>query len=261
VSAARTLRGLGGIALVLLAWQGVVGSGLATYDYLPSPVAIAASVPELFYDRGVIGETLHTLGATLAGWGIAVAIGLVLGALLGFSPIARAWGLASVELLRPMPAVALVPAAMLLFGFSIATELVVIVIPTIWPVLVSTMRGIMAAPARLEDVARTLRLGRIETIRKVLLPAAAPAVLVGCRLAMSTALVLAVVAEMIGNPEGIGYAVVREAQALHPDLMFAYVLIAGMLGVLLNAGLVALGRLLLPGAFNRPSAVASASAP
>jgi sulfonate transport system permease protein len=258
MSAARTLRGLGGIALFFLLWQVIVGSGLATYDYLPSPIAIAASVPELVGDRGVVGETLHTLGATLVGWGIAVAIGLSLGALLGFSRPARDYGLASVELLRPVPAVALVPAAMLLFGFSIQTELVVIVIPTIWPVLVSTMSGIMAVPDRLEDVARALRLGRVETVLKVLIPAAAPAVLVGLRLGMTTALVLAVVAEMIGNPEGIGYAVVREAQALHPDLMFAYVLIAGMLGVLLNAGLVGIARLILPGVFNRPSAVESA---
>jgi ABC-type nitrate/sulfonate/bicarbonate transport system permease component len=258
MSAARTLRGLGGIALFLLAWQAVVGSGLASYDYLPSPVAIARSIPELVDDRGVIGETLHTLGATLAGWAIAIAVGLSLGALLGFSRTARDYGLASVELLRPVPAVALVPAAMLLFGFSIQTELVVIVIPTIWPVLVSTMRGIMAVPDRLEDVARALRLGRVETVLKVLIPAAAPAVLVGLRLAMTTALVLAVVAEMIGNPEGIGYAVVREAQALHPDLMFAYVLIAGLLGILLNAALVRLARLILPGVFNRPSAVEGA---
>jgi sulfonate transport system permease protein len=258
VNAGRTLRGLGGIALVLLAWQGIVGSGLATYDYLPSPAAIAAGLPELIDDRGVVGETLHTVGATLLGWAIAVAIGLVLGAVLGFSRTARDYGLTSVEILRPVPAVALVPAAMLLFGFSIETELVVIVIPSIWPVLVSTMRGIMTVPDRLEDVARALRLSRFETVVKVMIPAAAPAVLVGCRLSMTTALVLAVVAEMIGNPEGIGYAVVREAQALHPDLMFAYVLIAGMLGVLLNAGLVWLGRLMLPGVFNRPSAAAGA---
>ncbi len=255
MTAVRTLRGLCGILLVLLIWQGIVGSGLAVYDYLPAPAAIAAGLPELLYDRGVIGETLHTVGATLLGWGIAVALGLSLGALLGFSRTARDYGLTSVELLRPVPAVALVPVAMLMFGFSIQTELLVIVIPSIWPVLVSTMRGIMTVPDRLEDVARTLRLGRLETVVKVLIPAAAPAVLVGCRLSMTTALVLAVVAEMIGNPEGIGYAVVREAQALHPDLMFAYVLIAGTLGVLLNAGLVSLGKLMLPGVFNRPSAI------
>lgn len=256
MSVMRMLRGLGGILLMLLTWEAIVGSGLAVYDYLPAPTAIAAGLPELIYDRGVIGEILHTVGATLLGWAIAVALGMSIGALLGSSRAARDYGLTSIELLRPMPAVALVPVAMLLFGFSIQTELLVIVIPSIWPVLVSTMRGIMTVPDRLEDVARTLRLGRVETVVKVLIPAAAPAVLVACRLSMTTALVLAVVAEMIGNPEGLGYAVVREAQALHPDLMFAYVLITGMLGVVLNAGLVWLGRLMLPGVFNRPSAIA-----
>lgn len=255
MSATRTLRGLGGILLFLLAWQAIVASGLGSYDYLPAPSAIVAGFPELLFDRGATAETFHTVGATLLGWAISVAIGMSLGALLGFSQTARDYGLASVELLRPVPAVALVPVALLMFGFSIQTELLVIVIPSVWPVLVATMRGIMMVPDRLEDVARTLRLGRLETVVKVLIPAAAPAVLVGCRLSMTTALVLAVVSEMIGNPEGIGYAVVREAQALHPDLMFGYVLVAGLLGVLLNAALVSFGLLILPGAFNRPSAV------
>jgi ABC-type nitrate/sulfonate/bicarbonate transport system permease component len=258
VNAVRTIRGLGGILLFLLLWEAIVRSGFAVYEYLPAPSAIAASVPVLLNDRGAIGETVHTVGATLLGWSIAIAIGISLGALLGFSKTARDYGLATVELLRPIPAVALVPVAMLLFGFSIQTELLVIVIPSIWPVLVSTMRGIMTVPARLEDVARTLRLGRLEAVAKVLIPAAASAVLVGCRLSMTSALVLAIVSEMIGNPQGIGYAVVREAQALHPDLMFAYVLITGILGVLLNAALLWLSRLILPGEFKRPPAVETA---
>ncbi len=251
----RTLRGLGGIFIFLLLWEAIVRSGFAVYDYLPAPSAIVESFPVLLGDRGALGETLHTVGATLLGWAIAVAIGMSLGALLGFSRTARDYGLATVELLRPIPAVALVPVAMLLYGFSIQTELVVIIIPSIWPVLVSTMRGIMTVPARLDDVARVLRLGRLEAIAKVFIPAAAPAVLVGCRLSMTTALVLAIVSEMIGNPQGIGYAVVRESQALHPDLMFAYVLITGALGVLLNAALVYLSKLLLPGEFRRPAAL------
>lgn len=250
----RTLRGLGGIVIFLLVWEAVVRSGVAVYEYLPAPSAIAASVPVLFSDRDVIGETLHTIDATLLGWAIAIVIGISFGALLGFSKTARDYGLATVELLRPIPAVALIPVALLLFGFSIQTELLVIVIPSIWPILVSTMRGIMTVPDRLDDVARSLRLGRVEAVVKVFIPAAAPAVLVGCRLSMTTALVLAIVSEMIGNPEGIGYAVVREAQSLHPDLMFAYVLITGILGVVLNATLLLLSKLLLPGEFRRPAA-------
>ncbi len=249
------MRGLGGILLFLLLWETAVRSGLLVYEYLPAPSAIAGSFSVLVTDRDVVGETIHTVGATLLGWSIAVAIGISLGALLGFSKIARDYGLATVELLRPIPAVALVPVAMLLFGFSIKTELLVIVVPTVWPVLVSTMRGIMAVPARLEDVARSLGLSRLDTVVKVFIPAAAAAVLVGCRLSMTTALVLAIVSEMIGNPQGIGYAVVREAQALQPELMFAYVLITGFLGVLLNAALVAASKLLLPGEFMRPAAM------
>jgi ABC-type nitrate/sulfonate/bicarbonate transport system permease component len=252
------MRGLGGILLFLVLWEAAVRSGLFVYEYLPAPTAIAEGFSVLVTDRDVVAETIHTVGVTLLGWSIAVSIGISLGALLGFSKTARDYGLATVELLRPIPAVALVPVAMLLFGFSIKTELVVIIIPSIWPVLVSTMRGIMGVPARLEDVASSLRLSRLEAVTKVLIPASAPAVLVGCRLSMTTALVLAIVSEMLGNPQGIGYAVVREAQALQPDLMFAYVLITGFLGVALNSGLVVLSKQLLPGEFMRPAAMQEA---
>jgi sulfonate transport system permease protein len=255
---AAWLRGFGGIALFLLAWELLVRSGLAHYDYLPAPDAIAAQAPALVFDRGVFGEIGHTLGATLSGWAIAVAIGLSAGIALGLSPTVRSYGLMTVELLRPLPAVALIPLALLLFGFSIRTELLVIVIPSIWPVLVNTMAGVASVSGRLTDVARSLRLTHREAILKIFVPAAASPILVGCRLSMTTALVLAVVAEMIGNPQGIGNAVVREAQALQPAAMFAYVLIAGLLGIVLNLALLLVSRLLLPGEFGRSSAFETA---
>jgi ABC-type nitrate/sulfonate/bicarbonate transport system permease component len=72
---------------------------------------------------------------------------------------------------------------------------------------------------------------------------------------MTTALVLAIVSEMIGNPAGVGYAVVREAQALQPDVMFVYVIITGLLGIVFNAALMALSAWILPGEFKRPQAM------
>jgi sulfonate transport system permease protein len=251
VNALRTLRGVGGLLIFLAFWELLVRSGVAHYDYLPAPSAIIANLPSMLGDREVGSETLHTVGVTLLGWAIAVAIGLVFGTLLGFSKLIRDYLLTTVELLRPIPAVALVPVGLLLFGFSVQTELLVIVIPSIWPVLVNTMQGVMLGSTQLRDVARSLRLTRAETIMKILLPGAAPLVLVGCRLSLTTALVLAIVAEMIGNPQGIGYAVVREAQALQPEAMFAYVLLTGALGVFFNAVLIGLGRILMPGEFGR----------
>lgn len=257
MKAAQTLRAAGGVIAFLLLWEAIIRSGAATYEYLPAPSAIAGGFFVLLTDRNPAAEIGHTLSAALTGWAVAVVIGISVGAILGFSKGARDYMLASVDLLRPIPAVALVPVGMLLFGFSMQTELLVIIIPSVWPILVNTMSGVLAVPVRLHDVAKTLRMSQIDTIRKVFIPAAAPSVLVGCRLSLTTALVLAIVSEMIGNPAGVGYAVVREAQALQPDVMFAYVIITGLLGIILNAVLVVLSKLILPGEFKRPIAVQS----
>jgi ABC-type nitrate/sulfonate/bicarbonate transport system permease component len=97
-------------------------------------------------------------------------------------------------------------------------------------------------PDRLHDVARTFGLSPLRTILEIQLPSAFPAILVGARLAMTTALVLAVIAEMIGNPDGLGYALVFTQQALQPAQMWAYIVVIGLLGVALNGLLVASSR-------------------
>jgi ABC-type nitrate/sulfonate/bicarbonate transport system permease component len=87
-----------------------------------------------------------------------------------------------------------------------------------------------------------MRLSRMQTIRKIILPAALPLTIVGLRLALSFALVLAIVAEVAGNPSGLGNAIVSAQQALRPDEMFVYVLAIGLLGVALNAAFAVLVR-------------------
>ncbi len=230
--------GLATIAGCVAVWEFAVRFGLLRYDNLPAPSVVAASLVDLAAGGQLAAEGLQTLEAVLAGWAVAMAVGVSLGLLLGASAGLRGWSLASIEVLRPMPGIAFVPVALLLFGFSLETELMIIVLPALWPVLINTMGGVMAIHARLNDVGRTLRLRPATIIAKILLPAAMPAILVGARLSLTLALVLAVVAEMVGNPSGLGYAVVREQQALRPDLMFAYVVAIGGLAVLLNGALV-----------------------
>ncbi len=246
--------GIGGLLVCLALWQVLVGSGFVEYDLLPSPWTIAGGLATMVTEPAFAVEVGHTLAATLIGWLAAVLAGTGLGAVLGTSPLARRYCLASIEVLRPLPAVAFVPVALLLFGFSLQMELLVIVAPALWPALVNTMEGFAGVPQRLTDVAATFHLKRSTRLLRVYLPAAAPAVVVGMRLSLSLALVMAVVAEMVGNPEGLGYALVREQQALHPDLMFGYVLVIGLLGMLLNGLLVWGSRLALPGLFRRPVA-------
>lgn len=239
--------GLLTIVAILAAWETAVRSGAVVFDYLPPPSAIVVALVQLLASGQLLADTAHTFRAVLIGWALASALGVGLGLLLSLFPFARRYGMATVEVLRPMPGIAFLPLALLLFNFSLETELVVIVYPSLWPVLINTMGGVMDVGARLYDVSRTLRLTRRQTITKVLIPAAAPAIVVGCRLSMGISLVMAIIAEMIGNPHGLGYAIVREQQALQPENMFAYVLFVGALGIVLNAGLISLSRRAFPG--------------
>jgi ABC-type nitrate/sulfonate/bicarbonate transport system permease component len=246
--AAVNLPGLLTAATFIALWELAVRSGMVQYEYLPAPSAIAGGLGTLAASGQLAVDTWHTLQAVLLGWAIAALLGVSLGLSMGTSATFRRYSLATVEVLRPMPGIAFVPVALLLFGFSLRTELVVIVLPALWPVLINTMGGVMGVHARLFEVGATFRLTRSAIIGRILLPAALPAILVGLRLSLTLALVLAVVAEMVGNPAGLGYAVVRDQQALRPNLMFANVLVIGVLGIVLNIVLLRLVRIFLPSA-------------
>ena len=98
------------------------------------------------------------------GWSLASVVGIVLGVLLGISPIFCKYSLATVEVLRPMPGIAFVPVALLLFGFSLNTRVVVIVLPALWPVLINTMGGVAGVHRRLFEVGATFRLSRVRIV-------------------------------------------------------------------------------------------------
>ena len=243
--------GLATVALLLLLWEALLRGGLAQYQSLPAPSAIAGGLVEITGNGQLLADTLHTLRSVLVGWAAAVVTGVALGLALGASATLRVYALASIEVLRPMPGIAFAPVALLLFGFSLEMELMVILLPALWPVLINTMGAVMGVHARLFEVGRTFRLSQGEILRKIMLPAALPGVLVGARLSLTLALVLAVVAEMVGNPAGLGYAVVREQQAMRPDLVFAYVIAIGVLGLLLNAALTGAVHRAFPAASGR----------
>lgn len=233
------------LALVGL-WQLLVDTGAITAQYIVAPTEIVTAADDLLA-RGELQEsTLHTLSAVLIGWGIALVAGLALGCVFGLIRAARTYGMATVDLLRSLPTIALVPPAVLVFGFSVRMEVSVIVWASLWPILINTAGGIAQVPHELHDVARTFRISRLRTAVSVIVPAAVPSIVVGARLGMAVAVILAIVAEMVGNPAGLGYGMVFAQQAIQPADMFAYIITIGLLGVVLNAALVAVSRLLPP---------------
>lgn len=245
----RRVNWLGLLVLVVLAgvWELLVQFGIAELQFLPAPSEIAVAARDDLLEGELAGRTIHTVGVTLLGWSIASVIGLVLGVALGLSPTAYRFSMTSFEVTRAIPPITLVPAALLVFGFSLKMELVLVIFGGIWPVLVNTIGGIRSITPQLKDVGRMLRLSRTATVQKLVLPATFPSVVVGLRLALSLCLVLAIVAEIVGNPAGLGNGLISARQALQPPLMFVYVVAAGVLGVVLNAALGGIVRLVLPG--------------
>lgn len=245
------IPGLVTMGVLVMLWELVVRTHTVDFEYLPAPSGVGRALGSLAASGKLLDVTSHTLRATLIGWLLAAAAGIALGTWLGLSRTAWRYSMASIEVMRAIPPISLVPLALLVFGFSLRTELVLVVYVGTWTVLVNTIDGVRNVTPELLDVARILRMSRIQRVRTIVLPSATPSIVVGLRLALSLALVLAVVAEMIGNPHGLGNALVRAQQALQPEQMFAYVVTIGLLGVGLNGVLGWVSGRLLPAVTDR----------
>lgn len=227
---------------MLLAWEGLSRAGLLAEDGFSRPSRFVAAGARAMADGTLPRQTLESLAAAVLGLAVAVVLGVATGALLGLSrPLERA-AQPTIDALRPIPSVALVPLALLVFGFSIGMSASVSAFACFWPVLLVTISAVRGVDPRLMEVARMLGFGRAHRILKFALPAAAPGIMVGVRVAAGIAIVVTITTEIVGNPRGLGYGMAIAAQSLQADLVWATLLWIGCVGWALNHGLNALER-------------------
>jgi ABC-type nitrate/sulfonate/bicarbonate transport system permease component len=177
---------------------------------------------------------------------MATILGVLFGIMIGLSLPLWKGVMASVDVLRSLPIIALVPVGVIIFGFTLILEIVIATYAVLWPIAVNTVSGVRQTRSELIDIGRIIRMTRIEKLWKLILPSALPLILVGLRLGLGLSLVLAIVTEIVGTPNGIGYALINAEQALHPAQMFVYILITGVIGYLLNGVFIFSTRLILP---------------
>lgn len=239
--------GLAVIVVLIVAWQSADTIGWIRFTYVPAPIEIGSALLALLQSEIFWGHSIHTLGAVLAAWVVALVVGVCLGFLLAMLPALRTWTLSSVNVLRTLPAVALVPVVLMIFGFSIEAEIIVAVVVLIWPTTIATCQAVQNTHPRLDDVARSFGIRGHRKVLKLLLPAAWPSIVVAARLALTLSIILVVVTEMIGNPDGLGYALFSAQQSLRPAEMWCYLLWIGTAGIALQALLNFAARSILPG--------------
>ncbi len=216
--------------LFIVAWEVALrASGIVT-DSLAPPTEVVVSAIGAFRDGSMLAATGQTLLAAAAGLLVGAGAGTLAGVLLGLFTDTARWFSASIEILRPLPSVALIPLSLMAFGFGYSMELAIIAFATFWPTLVLSEAAVSGVDRLLLEVSRALELSGGQRIIKVVLPAAMPRLLVALRLAIGISLVVAVTVEIAANPQGLGYGLVIAQQSLHPDLMIAFLLWIGILG-------------------------------
>ena len=222
-------------ALLLAAlewWARTLGKGS---DTVAPPSAAVQAFLRAVTDGSLLSATAFTLGSAAAGLAIGCMFGIALGTWLGLSTRAAAMGFLSIELLRPVPSVALIPLAMLVYGFGFRMEISVVAFACAWPMLVLTQAAVRQVEPRLLEVAHALQLQPLARFWKIVLPAIVPRLFVALRLGVAIALVVAVTVEIAANPNGMGYAVMIAQQSLDPALMLAWLFWIGLVGFAINA--------------------------
>jgi ABC-type nitrate/sulfonate/bicarbonate transport system permease component len=223
-------------ALIVLAEIGARAAGQS--DSIAPPSEVAAAFGEALADGSLIVSTRETLMTAFAGLAIGASLGLAIGILLGsLRALDRLMEL-SLELLRPIPSVAVIPIALVALGFGYRLEIVIVAYACFWPLLILSRAAVGGVEPRLIEVAYALRLTPLQRALKTVTPAVLPRVFVALRLAAGISLIVSVTVEIAVNPQGLGYEVMTAGQALRPDLMLAYVVWIGVVGFALNTGLL-----------------------
>jgi ABC-type nitrate/sulfonate/bicarbonate transport system permease component len=241
----RPALGLLGLALLVGLVEALPRLGLVDSRFLPPFSTMARSLA----DQVTAGEFWTALGQTLRGWALGLAFamiaGVVAGVVIGSVPFLRAVTASTIEFLRPIPSVALIPLVVLIYGSRPQSALVLVVYAAFWQVLVQVLYGVADVDPVVRDTARSYRFSRWGVIRTVLLPTALPYVVTGFRLAASVALILEITAELIIGVPGLGRSIGVAQSSGAVARTYALVIVVGLVGVAVNASARAVERRVL----------------
>jgi len=235
-----------GVLVVLALWQLLPSAGAVSPSAVPPLDDVASAL------AGQLGSAAlwTALGETVTGWAIGLAAaavgGIVAGLAIGAIPYARQATESTVEFLRPIPSVALIPLVVLVYGTDIRSDLVLVIYASFWQVLIQVLYGMQDVDPVALETARSYRLGRLSRIRYVTWPTALPYVITGLRLAATIALVLEITAELVIGGRGLGslLSVTRASGAAAGT--YALVVIAGLLGLIVNVAATKVESVALP---------------
>jgi sulfonate transport system permease protein len=219
---------------LLLAWKLAADAKLLNPLWFPGPDRSFAKLWEWIATGTLWSPLGDTVWRMFAGWLAASVAGIGFGALIASSTLGRRLLQPTAEFLRPLPASAILPPAILLLGFSNAMIVFVVAFGCVWPILLGAIHGFGSMDPRLAEVSKLMNFGPWQRAWKFQLPSAAPHIFAGMRVSIAIALIVTVASEMLSSQPGIGYLMLVAARAFRSADIFAGIIVLGALGFLTN---------------------------
>src|SRR6478736_2590917 len=241
------LLGIAPIALLIAVWQAITSFGYAPATLLPPPGVVLMRLTQQLTDTTFQHEIAATLFRLFAGFSIAVILGVTIGLVAAAIPAINAVVRPIVRVLAPLPKVALYPALLLLLGFGHESKITLVAADALFPILLSTYYGASMVAQKLIWSAMAAGTPRRQILFKVVLPAAAPSILTGCRIGLVISCIVVFLAEMITSTDGLGHMLVTAARTFQAVDMFVPLITISLLGLILNGLLQGLRSYLLRG--------------
>jgi len=222
------------IAVILIAWEIASATKFIDPVVFPRVSVIFASWGGILGNGELPQQLLPSLGRIFAGVGLAMAIAIPVGLVMGTVPFVHRLLEPLVEFVRPIPSSAYIPVAILFLGIGNEMKIFVVTLACFFPILLNTYSGVRGVDPVLIDTGRTFGVSPAESLAQIIFPAALPNILTGIQISLGLALVVVVVAEMISGNDGIGYFILNMQRIFRVPEMFAGIFTLGILGYLVN---------------------------
>jgi ABC-type nitrate/sulfonate/bicarbonate transport system permease component len=226
--------GVTGFLLFLLAWELVPRLGIVQERFLPPASKVLLTLIDYLGQGSFWRDVGETMLAWTIGLGISAIAAVLLGLVIGSSAFLSKATYTTVEFLRPIPSVALIPLAVLLFGVELESSLFLVIYASFWQVLLQVLYGVADVDPVADNTARSYGLGPLARARYVVWPTVLPYLMTGLRLGSAVALILAITAELVIGSPGLGYQIaLTQAGGAVPE-MYALIVVTGIIGIIIN---------------------------
>ncbi|WP_051348770.1 ABC transporter permease subunit [Peribacillus kribbensis] len=218
--------------ILIILWQGLGQIGLIGHDILPTPIKVLKAFYHLSAD-GVLWENIGVSAKrAIVGLIVGGSIGFFLGMLNGLSRTSEKLLDSSIQMLRTIPHLALIPIVILWFGIGESSKLFLVALGVAFPIYLNTFHGIRSVDKGLIEMGKVYKLKSFHLIRSIILPGALPSILVGLRYALGIMWLSLIVAETISADSGIGYMAMNAREFMHMDIVVVSILLYALLGKL-----------------------------